>query len=106
MNRAWAAPGRLHFLPERDLRGRAAGSETFLNLNVRFRFRFPALLVEGTNMKKHQLRPALVVFALCAFVVFTSPSWAITANWTNAAANNTWETAGNWNINQVPNNNL
>ena len=80
-------------------------AKLFCDSNVRFSARFSALLGGRTTMKKHQLRPALVVFALFGFGVFASPASATTANWTNAAATNAWETAGNWDINQVPNNN-
>ena len=51
-------------------------------------------------MKKHQLRPVLAVFAL---FIYASSSWAATATWTNTAATNAWETAGNWNPATVPN---
>jgi hypothetical protein len=51
--------------------------------------------------------PRLAVFGwvLLWLGLFVSPVLATTATWTDTAGGNAWETAGNWDINQVPNNN-
>src|SRR5262245_25601885 len=47
-----------------------------------------------------------VAIVACLFVVFDDGTLeAIPAIWTNGAGTNAWETAGNWDINMVPNNN-
>ena len=56
-------------------------------------------------MKKN-LATHFVLFFLVFLAVGVAPSvQATTATWTNGATGNAWETAGNWDINQVPNNN-
>ena len=55
-------------------------------------------------MKTKQLRRILItVGSLClvALDIFGNT----TANWTNNSGGNAWETAGNWDVNAVPNNN-
>ena len=55
-------------------------------------------------MKKN-LAGYFVVFFLAFLALDLAPSvQAITATWTNVATGNAWETAGNWDTNQVPNN--
>ena len=55
-------------------------------------------------MKKN-LAAHLVLFFLLFLAVGLAPCvQATTATWTNTAGGNAWETAGNWDINQVPNN--
>jgi hypothetical protein len=57
------------------------------------------------NMKKN-LAAHFVLFLLVFLAVGVAPSVrATTATWTNTAGGNAWETAGNWDINQVPTNN-
>ena len=56
-------------------------------------------------MKKN-LAAYLAIFASASFIAGFAPSLrATTATWTDTAATNAWETAGNWDINQVPTNN-
>jgi hypothetical protein len=56
-------------------------------------------------MKKN-LAAYFILVPLVLLVVSLAPSVrATTATWTNGATGNAWETAGNWDINQVPNNN-
>jgi hypothetical protein len=56
-------------------------------------------------MKKNLAAHFFLVLLVFLAVSLAQSVQATTATWTNGATGNAWETAGNWDINQVPNNN-